>query len=103
LAIRARARRVSATEIDRALSEGRSLVVSWLNRGTLHLVATEDYWWLHPLTTPPVLAANSRMLTQHGVSPAGVERAVELIAAQLGAAGPRPGSCASGCARPGYR
>jgi Winged helix DNA-binding domain len=79
---------VSATEIDRALSEGRSLVVSWLNRGTLHLVATEDYWWLHPLTTPPVLAANSRMLTQHGVSPAGVERAVELIAAQLGAAGP---------------
>jgi uncharacterized protein YcaQ len=79
---------VSTAEIDRALSEDRSLVVSWLNRGTLHLVASEDYWWLHPLTAPPVLAANSTMLARLGVSGAELERAVDLIADRLGAAGP---------------
>ena len=29
-------------------------MITWLNRGTLHLVASEDYFWLHALTTPPL-------------------------------------------------
>ena len=55
LAIRARTRGTTATEIDRLLAEG-SLVVGWLMRGTLHLVDREDYWWLHGLTAPGRLA-----------------------------------------------
>ena len=43
--------------------EGR-VVVGWLNRGTLHLVCREDYWWLHALTTPPLLTGNARRLAQ---------------------------------------
>ena len=50
LAIRARSAGLSASDVDSALTR-RSLIVTWLNRGTLHLVRTEDYWWLHPLTT----------------------------------------------------
>src|SRR6266571_5555061 len=50
LAVRARSRARSAAEIDAALTQDRSVVVTWLNRGTLHLVRAEDYWWLGPLT-----------------------------------------------------
>jgi hypothetical protein len=51
LAVRARSAGLSASDVDAALAR-RSLIVTWLNRGTLHLVRAEDYWWLHPLTTP---------------------------------------------------
>ena len=44
LAIRARSAGLSASDVDAALTR-RSLIVTWLNRGTLHLVRTEDYWW----------------------------------------------------------
>ena len=33
----------TAADVDRALSEERSLLITWLNRGTLHLVRSEDY------------------------------------------------------------
>ena len=49
LAVRARSAGLSASDVDSALMR-RSLIVTWLNRGTLHLVRSEDYWWLHPLT-----------------------------------------------------
>jgi len=53
---------LSASDVDAALSQRRSLIVTWLNRGTLHLVRSEDYWWLHPLTTPQLRTGNSRRL-----------------------------------------
>src|ERR687885_3050523 len=59
LAIRARSRGLTAADVDRALTDERSLLITWLNRGTLHLVRSEDYPWLQTLTTPP-LAAQSR-------------------------------------------
>ena len=54
LAVRARTEGLSAADVDRALSEERSLLITWLNRGTLHLVRSEDYPWLQALTTPPL-------------------------------------------------
>jgi Winged helix DNA-binding domain len=42
LAIRARSAGLSASDVDSALIR-RSLIVTWLNRGTLHLVRSEDY------------------------------------------------------------
>ena len=42
LAVRSRSTGLRAVDVDSAL-EDRTLVVSWLNRGTLHLVAAEDY------------------------------------------------------------
>ncbi len=67
LAIRARSAGLTVADVDSALSERRSLVISWLCRGTLHLVASEDYHWLHALSTPPLHAAAMRRLSAEGV------------------------------------
>ncbi len=88
LAIRARSTGLAAADVDRALSEDRSLLITWLNRGTLHLVRREDYPWLQALTTPPLRTANARRLAQEGVTPEAAERGVDLIARALAAEGP---------------
>jgi hypothetical protein len=87
LAVRARSAGLSAADVDSALAR-RSLVVTWLNRGTLHLVRAEDYWWLQPLTTPQLLTGNSRRLAQEGVPPQDAERGVAAVRAALAADGP---------------
>jgi Winged helix DNA-binding domain len=88
LAVRARSHGLSAADVDTALTQDRSVVVTWLNRGTLHLVRAEDYWWLHPLTTPPLLRGNFRRLTQEGVPAQDAERAAAVIERSLEAEGP---------------
>jgi hypothetical protein len=87
LAIRARTTDTTAADVDRALTEERSLLISWLNRGTLHLVRHEDYHWLHALTTPPLLTGGARRLAQEGVTANDAERAARVIVAAL-AGGP---------------
>ncbi len=42
LAVRARTEGLTAADVDRALTDDRSLLITWLNRGTLHLVRSED-------------------------------------------------------------
>lgn len=91
LAVRARTSGVNAADVDRALSEDRSLLITWLNRGTLHLVRSEDYPWLQALTTPPLLTSCSRRLRQEGVSERAAERAMETIEDTLAEQGPLSG------------
>jgi hypothetical protein len=88
LAIRARSSGLTAADVDRALSEERSLLITWLNRGTLHLVCRDDYPWLHSLTTPRLFASNARRLAQEGVTPSLAERGVVVIARCLSEEGP---------------
>lgn len=88
LAVRARTKGLSAADVDRALSEDRSLLITWLNRGTLHLVRSEDYPWLHALTTPPLLTSAARRLRQEGVSPGDANRGVKTIEKALVDEGP---------------
>src|SRR5438093_2630308 len=88
LAIRARTTGLTAADVDRALTEERSLLITWLNRGTLHLVRSEDYPWLQALTTPPLFTGNARRLTQEGVSPGAADRAVAVIERTLAEEGP---------------
>ncbi len=88
LAIRVRTAGLSAGDVDRALTEDRSLLITWLNRGTLHLVRSEDYPWLHALTAPPLFRANARRLAQEGVDARQAERAVAIIARSLAEEGP---------------
>ncbi|MEP7192328.1 MAG: winged helix DNA-binding domain-containing protein [Actinomycetota bacterium] len=87
LAIRARTTGLTAADIDREL-ENRTLVVTWLNRGTLHLVRSQDYWWLQRLTTSQLAAGNARRLEQEGVSPAHADRGVAAIETSLATHGP---------------
>jgi len=88
LAVRARTTGLSAADVDRGLSQTRSLLIAWLCRGTLHLVRAEDYPWLHALTTPPLRTANARRLAQEGVTTAAAERGVEVIERSLAREGP---------------
>jgi winged helix DNA-binding protein len=87
LTVRARSAGVSASDVDAALA-ARSLLVTWLNRGTLHLVSAEDYWWLHPLTNPQLRTGNASRLAQEGVPPDDAERGVAALRAALAADGP---------------
>ena len=66
------------------------LVAGWLLRGTLHLVAREDYPWLLGLTAPTRIRASDRRLAQLGVSPAAADRAVGSVVRALEDEGPLP-------------
>ena len=88
LAVRSRSTGLTASDVDHALSVARTVLVTWLNRGTLHLVRTEDYRWLHPLTAPRVTAGNDRRLRQLGVGADDTELGVDLIVGSVTAEGP---------------
>ena len=88
LAIRARTEGLSAGDVDSALTRDRSLVVTWLNRGTLHLVRSEDYPWIHALTAPRHLTPSLRRLAQLGVDAGQAERGVAAVERSLAADGP---------------
>ena len=88
LAIRSRSTGLSAGDVDHALTRDRSLVVTWLNRGTLHLVRSEDYWWLHQLTASRSKLGSERRLRQEGVDARQAARGVELIGKAVTEDGP---------------
>lgn len=88
LAVRARTEGLHAADVERAMGEDRTLVVTWLNRGTLHLVRSEDYPWLQVLTTPPLRTSSARRLRQEGVSEVEAERALKAIERALADEGP---------------
>jgi hypothetical protein len=87
LTVRARSAGLSASDVDAALGR-RTLLVTWVNRGTLHLVSAEDYWWLHPLTNPQLRTGNASRLGQEGVPPQDAERGVAALRAALANDGP---------------
>jgi hypothetical protein len=88
LALRARTAGGRASAVDYALTRERSLIITWVNRGTLHLIATEDEPLLHALTTPQLRANSDRSLRQEGVSEAAARRAITAIVKALADDGP---------------
>ena len=88
LAVRSRSVGLHASDVDDALND-RSMLIAWLNRGTLHLVAADDYWWLHPLTTPQLVTGNRRRLKEEGVSAAQADRGVDIVTDALRSNGPQ--------------
>lgn len=88
LAIRSRSAGLIAADVDRALTDDRALLITTLNRGTLHLVRSEDYPWLQALTTPPLITGNLRRLAQEGVPPDDAERGVSAVVRAVAEEGP---------------
>jgi hypothetical protein len=78
LALRARSPALTAAAIDAGLADG-ALTITWLLRGTLHLVATEDAGWLLDLTAPIPVATNDRRLAEEDVPPKDADRAVGIV------------------------
>jgi hypothetical protein len=88
LALRARAEGHTVRDVDRARLIDRSIVLTWAMRGTLHLVAAEDYGWLQPLVIEPRIANAHRRLKEEGVPADQPAKAVRLIARMLEREGP---------------
>ena len=88
LAFRARSPRVRAVDVDRARTEERSLLRTWVMRGTMHLIATEDAAWLVPLFEPAFADNSVRRLVQLGIDVPTQERGLREIRRALEADGP---------------
>ncbi len=87
LAVRARTAGLTAADVNAELEQG-DVVITWLCRGTLHLVCREDYPWLLGLAAPTLRTANLRRLHQCGFSPDRARRAADLIVRMLTDEGP---------------
>lgn len=79
LSVRSRSTGLTAADVDAALTDRRTLVIGSLMRTTLHLVATDDFWWLHDLLTPRQRTASRTRLAQEGVDEQQAERGVAVV------------------------
>jgi hypothetical protein len=88
LTFRSRSRKLTAEDIERARTEERSLLRTWVMRETIHMIPTEDAGWWLPVFEPAMERWTRRRLGQLGM-PAGQEdRALSLIARLLEREGP---------------
>ena len=67
--LRVRSTGISAASVDRAFEQERSVVRTWLMRGTLHLCAADDLRWMLD-----VLGANSNRLGEESTHRAPAQR-----------------------------
>jgi hypothetical protein len=88
LGIRARGVGIDAAAVQRALNDERSIVRTWLMRGTLHVVAAEDVRWLLQLLGPVFARAAANRYTQLGLDDDLKTNGVAAIRKILAAAGP---------------
>jgi hypothetical protein len=86
--VRARTRATTGADVDRALTDERSLLVTWLNRGTLHLVTREDYPLLQALVASWQRVGADTRLAQHQIDANLAERAVAIVDRALADEGP---------------
>jgi len=88
LGMRARSTGLSAASVNRALTDERSIVRTWLMRGTLHVVAAEDVRWLVDLLGPVFSRAAIRRHAQLGLDDDLKARGVAAIHSILSDSGP---------------
>lgn len=88
LGLRARSTGLPAADVNRAIDDERSIVRSWLMRGTLHLVAAEDLRWLVALLGPVFALAGATRHAQLGLTDDLKVRGVAAIRRVLTGVGP---------------
>ena len=88
LGMRARSPGLSAASVTRARNDERSIVRTWLMRGTLHVVAAEDVRWLVQLLGPVFALGAATRNTQLGLTNDLKARGVAAIRRILADAGP---------------
>ena len=79
LAFRARARGLTAADVDRARTDERSLLRAWVMRRTIHLIAAEDAGWLIPLFGEATVRWSRKRLADFGLDRRGQDRALEVL------------------------
>ena len=88
LGIRVRSTGLRAGDVNRALLDDRSIVRTWLMRGTLHLVAADDIRWLVHLLGPVFARASASRHAQLGLDDDLKTRGVAALRTILADAGP---------------
>ena len=88
LGIRARSAGLDAGKVGGALNDERSIVRTWLMRGTLHVVAAEDVRWLLHLLGPVFARAGATRHAQLGLDDDLKSRGVAAIREILTSSGP---------------
>jgi hypothetical protein len=66
LSLRPRGRFLTEEAIDTSIRRDRTIIWTWLHRGTLHLVTKEDLSWLLPLISPVISANHQTRMRQLG-------------------------------------
>lgn len=67
LTVRARGGGPTADDVEHARVEARTLVRTWVQRSTIHLVATEDVGWMQRLLRPTLQAGRQRNFASLGL------------------------------------
>jgi uncharacterized protein YcaQ len=88
LALRTRSVGLVADDVERARVQERSIIRTWAQRGTLHLLATEDLVWLLPLFGPVFIAANQRRRMELGLDEDTCTKSICVIRDALANQGP---------------
>ncbi len=79
LSLHDRGERVTLAEIETARQVTRSLVRTWVMRGTLHLVTTPDARWLVPLLAPLMINGNRKRMLALGWDEERTARGLHLL------------------------
>ena len=90
MAVRARTHGLTQADFDDAVATSRTVVRTWLMRGTIHLVAAEDAGWMVDLIGPSVRARSQRRREQLGLTDELCERALAALPQILAGASPMP-------------
>ncbi len=90
MAVRARTEGLTQADFDDAVATSRTVVRTWLMRGTIHLVTVEDVGWMVDLIGPIVRAKYRRRRDQLGLTDELCERALDALPEVLGGRGPMP-------------
>ena len=88
LAFRARARRITAADVDSARTEERSLFRAWVMRKTVHLIPSEDAGWMLSLFAPVIVPWSRKRLGELGIPAGEQERTLTLIRRAIEREGP---------------
>ncbi len=83
-----RSRGLLATDVDQARNVDRSVVRSWLMRGTLHLVAAEDLRWMLDLLGEEMDRKALKRRADLGISTEDHGRVLEFLPQELARRGP---------------
>jgi hypothetical protein len=87
LSLRARVPGLTIPDVYREIDE-RAIVVTWANRGTIHLMRPDDMSWLVALTAPTQQTGIARRFEEHGIGLDTADRAVAVIDRALADEGP---------------
>jgi len=88
LALRIRSTGLVADAVERARVQERTIIRTWGQRGTLHLLATEDLSWLLPLFGPVFIAGSRRRRVELGLDEETCARGIRIIRDVLAKQGP---------------